>query len=120
MPANHAEVFQGVGIPDPSIVCDTAGFFIGKLTEVSFDYGVLSSDLLFALIQFMIPDLPLKTLNSILHEALHSTLPLIVVPLYYLLNLLNSLALILLTCNESKCNSMRHLESDSGSFSTPV
>lgn len=101
MPANHAEVFQWVGIPNPSIVRDTAVFFIGKLTEVSFDNGVLSSDLLFAFLKFMIPDLSLKTINGVLHESIHSPLPLIVVPLNYFLNLLNSLALILLTCNEN-------------------
>ena len=99
---------------------DAAGFFIGKLTEVSFDNGVLSSDLLFSLIQFMILYLPQKTINGILHEALHSPFPLIVVPLYYFLNLLNSLALILLTCNESQGNSMRHLKGDSISLSAPL
>jgi hypothetical protein len=101
-------------------VRDTALFFIRKLTEVSFDYGVLSSDLLLPLLQLMIPDLSLKTLNGVLHEAFHSPLPLIVVSLNYLLNLLNSLALILLACNESQGNSMRHLKGDSISLSAPL
>lgn len=101
-------------------MCDAAGLFIGKLTEVSFDNGVLSSDLFFAFFQFMIPDLPLKTINGVLHEALHSPFPLIVVPLYNFLNLLNSLALILLTCNENQCNSMRHLKSDSVPLCAPL
>ena len=120
MPADHTEVFQGVSIPYPSIVRDTAGFFILKLTEVPFDYGVLSSDFLLPLLQLMIPDLSLKTLNGVLHEAFHSALPLIVVPLYYLLNFLNSLVLILLASNESQGNSMRHLKGDSISLSAPL
>jgi hypothetical protein len=120
VPADHTKVFQWVGIPDPSIVRDTAVFFIRKLTEVPFDYGVLSSDLLLPLLQLMIPDLSLKTINGVLHEPIHSPLPLVVVSLYYFLNLLNSLALILLTCNESQGNSMRHLKGDSISLSPPL
>jgi hypothetical protein len=101
-------------------VRDTAVFFIRKLTEVPFDYGVLSSDLILPLLQLMIPDLSLKTINGVLHEPIYSPLPLIVVSLYYFLNLLNSLALILLTCNESQGNSMRHLKGDSISLSSPL
>jgi hypothetical protein len=68
----------------------------------------------------MIPDLPLKPVNGILHEPIHSRLPLIVVSLNNFLNLLNSLALILLTCNENQCNSMWKLESDSISLSASL
>ncbi len=99
---------------------NTAAFFIVKLTEVSFDYGVLCSDLLLAFLQFMISDLSLKTLNGVLHEAIHCPLPFIVESLYYLLNLLYSLILILLACNVGQCNCMRHLKRNSVSLSPPL
>ena len=96
---------------------NAAAFFILKLTEVSFDYGILCSDLLLTFLQLMISDLSLKTLNGVLHEAINFHLPFIVVPLYNLLDLLDSVALILLACNESQCKSMRHLKCDSVSLS---
>jgi hypothetical protein len=79
MPAYHGEIFEGFGIHDPAIVSNLAPLVILKLAEVSFNYGIVWRNLVFAALDLEVPYLAFQVTESFLRVLLDSSLPHIVV-----------------------------------------